>query len=108
MERKKYNLHSSKSDGVQTHIQLQSSEKNSEFLRNLLEVKLFWSDLNSSSSDVECSGPLDTDSDNVSTQPCLFDRLVVNSPSTSASNITTSDTQALINLTILQQLTAIG
>ena len=47
-----------------------------------------------------------TDSDDVGSQPRLFDKLVVDGQSTSASK--TSDTQALINQTILQQLTAIG
>ena len=40
-------------------------------------------------------------------QGYLYDRLVVDSPSTS-SKITTSGTQSLINQTIFQQLTAIG
>ena len=113
MERKKYNLLSSKSDGVQTPIQLQLSEDN-EFLKNLLEMNSPGhaqqaSDLNSSISDLDCSGLVDTsESDNASAQLCSFDRLIVDSPSTSASKTTTSDTKALINQTILQQLTAIG
>ena len=37
MEKKKYNLRSAKSEGVQIPIQLQLSEDN-EFLMNLLEV----------------------------------------------------------------------
>ena len=48
------------------------------------------------------------ESDIGSTRARLFDRLVVDSPSTSTSKTTTPDTQSLINQTILQQLTAIG
>ena len=84
---------------MQTPIQLQSSDD--KFLRNLLEV-------NSSSSELDCSGLVDTDSDNASTQLRSFDRLTVDGPSTSANKTCNSDTQALINQTILQQLTAIG
>ena len=113
MERKKHNLRSAKSDGVQTPIQLQLSDNN-KFLKNLLEVNSSGhaqqaSDLNSSNSDLDCSGLVDTsECNNASTQPRLFDTLVVDSPSTSASKTTTSDAQALINQTILQQLTAIS
>ena len=50
-----------------------------------------------------CSGLVDTsESDDAIAQPRSFDRLIVNSPSTSASKTTTSDTEALINQTILQ------
>ena len=57
MERKKYNLRSAKSDGVQTPIQLQLSEDN-KFLKNLLEVNSSGhsqqaSDQNFSSSDLD-------------------------------------------------------
>ena len=89
------------------------SEDNA-FLKNLLEVKSPGhaqqdSDPNSSISDLDCSGLVDTsENDDAGAQPRSFDRLVVDSPSTSASKTTTSDTQALINQTILQQLTAIG
>ena len=113
MEREKYNLRSAKSDGVQTPIQLQLLE-DYKFLKNLLEVNSPGhtqqaSDLNSSNSDLDCSGLLNSlESDNASIPPRSFDRLVVDGPSTSASNATNSDTQALINQTILQQLTAIG
>ena len=48
------------------------------------------------------------ESDNTSTQVCSFDRLMGGSPSTSTSKNSTLDTQALINQTILQQLSAIG
>ena len=107
MERKKYNLCSARSDGVQTPIQLQFSEDN-EHLKNLLEVNEV-SDQNSSSSDLNCSGLMKTsESDNASTQACSFDRLVVDSSSTCTSKTLTLDTQALINQTILQQLSAIG
>ena len=79
---------------------------------NLLYSKLVANgekeDLNSSISDLDCSGLVDTDSNDASTQPSSFDRLAVDSPSTSVSKTTTSDTQALINETILQQLTAIS
>ena len=111
--RKKYNLRSAKSDGVQIPIQLQLSE-DSKFLKNLLEVNSPGhaqqaSDLNSSTSDLDCSGLLNTSEiSNASTEPRSFDRLVVDSPSTSTSKPPTSDTQALINQTILKQLTAIG
>ena len=104
---------SAKGYGVQIPIQLQLSEDN-QFLKNLLEVNSPGhaeqaSDQNSSSSDLDCSGLLNTsESDNVSTQVCSFDRLVVDSPNTSTSKTMTSDTQSLINQTILQQLTAIG
>ena len=109
MERTKYNLHSGKSDGVQTLIQLQSLDNN-EFLRNLLEVNSSGhaqqdSDLNSSSSEPDCIGLVDTDSDDVSTQTRSFDRLTVDGPSTSAKQTSNSDTQDLINQTVLQQLT---
>ena len=99
MEKKKYNLCSAKSDGVQIPIQLQLSEDN-KFL-NLLEVNSPGhaqqaSDLNSFNRDLDCSGLLNTsESDNASTQPRSFDRLAVDSPSTSTSKTTPSDTQAL-------------
>ena len=48
------------------------------------------------------------DSDDAGTHTCSFNRLTSEGPSTSASKSMTSDTQALINQTILQQLTAIG
>ena len=106
-------MRSAKSDGVQIPIERQLSEDN-KFLKNLLEVHSpghaqHVSDLNSSNSDLDCSDLLNTsESDNASTQACSFYRLVVDSPSTSTSKTTTSDTQALINQTFLQQLTATG
>ena len=42
------------------------------------------------------------------TQACSFDRLVVDSPSTSTIKTVAFDTQSLMNQTILQQLTVIG
>ena len=51
---------------------------------------------------------MDTDSDNASTPMRSFDRLTVNGPSTSPNKISNSDTQDLINQTILQQLTVIS
>ena len=83
-------------------------------MKNLLEVNSPGhsqqaSDLNSSNSDLDCSDLLNTsESDDASTQACSFDRLMVDSPSTSTSKTTTPDAQSLINQTILQQLTAIG
>ena len=105
-------MRSAKSDGVQIPIQLQLSEDN-KFFKNLLEANSPGhaqqaSDLNSSNSDLDSSGLLNTsESDDASTQARSFDRLVVDSPSTSTSKTTTSDTQSLINQTILQQLTVI-
>ena len=49
-----------------------------------------------------------SDSDDAGTQPQMFDRLASESLSTSADKQTTSDAQALIKETILQQLSAIG
>ena len=67
------------------------------------------SNQNSSSSDLDCNGLLDTsESDNASTQVRSFERLVVNSASTSTSKTSTLHTQALINQIILQQLSFIG
>ena len=66
------------------------------------------SDPNSSISDLDCSRLLDTsESDDASAQARSFNRLIVDSPSTSVTKTTTSDIQAPINQTILQQLTAI-
>ena len=64
MERKKYNLHSAKSDSVQIPIQLQLSEDN-EFLKNLPEVNSPGhaqqaSDLNSFNSELDCSDLFNT------------------------------------------------
>ena len=103
MERKEYNFRSTKSDGVQTPIQLQLLEDD-EFLKNLLEVNSSGhgqqaSDQNSSSSDLNCSALMNSESNNAGTQACSFDRLVVDSPSTSTSKISTLDTQALVNQT---------
>ena len=61
-----------KSDGVQTPIQLQSSDDN-EFLWNLLKVNSSGhtqqdSEPNSSSSELDYSSLVDTDSDDASTQ----------------------------------------
>ena len=113
MERKKYNLRSARSEGVQMSIQLQHSEDN-EFLTNLLEVNSPGyaqqaSAQNSFVSDLDCSGLMESSGNHdVGTQACLFDRLVVNSPRTSTSKTVTADTQAVINQTILEQLSAIG
>ena len=107
MEMKKYFLRSAKSESVQIPIQLQLSEDN-DFLKNLLEVNFLGhaqqtSDQNSSGSELECRGLMNTlASDDTSTQVRTFDRLV------KVSKITTSDTQSLINQAILQLLTAIG
>ena len=64
-------------------------------------------------SDLNCSDLMDTSqSGNTSTEVHSFDRLVVDSTSTtlstSASETVFSDTQSIINQTILQQLTAVG
>ena len=97
MERKKYNLRSAKSDGVQTPIQLQLS-KESECLKNLREVNSPGHaqqdvDKNSSSSDFYCSALLNTsESDDAGTQMPSFDRLVVDTPSTSTSKPVTLHT----------------
>ena len=48
------------------------------------------------------------DSDDASTQMHLFNHLVSDGPSTSASETNLLDTQALINQQILQPLNAIG
>ena len=95
------------SDGVRTPIQLHLSDDH-EFLKNLLEVNSPGhaqeaSDLNSCNSDLDCSVLLNSlGSDDASTQPRSFDRLVVNNLSTSASKTVNLDAQALINQTILQ------
>ena len=105
-------MRSAKSEAVQILIQLQLSEDN-KFLKNLLEVNSPGhvhkaSDLNSSNSDLDCSGLLNTlESNDASTQRS-FHRLIVESPSTSTSKSTTSDTQAVVNQSLLQQLAAIG
>ena len=106
MEKKKHNLCSAKSDGVQSSIQLQSDDN--KFLRNLLEVNSFGhtqqdSHLNSSSSELDCSGLVDIDNNDASTHPRSFDRLTVAYRSTSADKTSNADTQDLINQTILQQ-----
>ena len=49
-----------------------------------------------------------SDSDDAGTQPRSLDRLASEGPSTSVNKQTTSDAQAIINQTILQQLSAIG
>ena len=96
---------------MQTPIQLQSSE-DQEFLKNLLNLLNSpghaQQSLNSSHSDLNCSVLLNSsESNDASTQPRLFDRLVLDGSSTSASKTTNSDTKALINQNILEQLTAI-
>ena len=83
MERKKYNLRSAKSDGVQTPIQLQLSKDN-DFLKNLLEAHSPGhtqqaSDQISFTRDLHCSTSMD-ESDDACTQVCSFDKLVVDSP----------------------------
>ena len=112
MERKTYNLRPEKSDGVQTPLQMHLSEDH-KFLTKLLNNSLAHAqqalDPNFSDSDLDGSEMVNSlDSDDAGTQPHSFDRLVSEGPSTSASKPMTSDTQALINQTILQQLTAIG
>ena len=58
---------------------------------------------------MDCSGLMvSLDSDNVGTQTRSFDRLMINSPSTATSKVVTVDTQAVINQTILKQLSVIG
>ena len=49
-----------------------------------------------------------SDSNDAGTQPRPFDRLAAEGPSTSANKQTTSDTQAIINQTILHHLSAIS
>ena len=76
MEKNKYNL--PKSEGVQIPIQLQLSEGN-KFSMNLQELNSPGhvqqsSDQNSSETDLDCSGLMETlDSDDVSTRARLFD-----------------------------------
>ena len=67
------------------------------------------SDPNSSGSDLDGSAFVNlSDNDDAGTQPWSFDRLATEGPSTSANKHTTSDTQAIINQTILQHLSAIS
>ena len=108
----KYNLRSFKSDGVQAPILMHLSEDH-DFLTNLLDDSPAHAqqdtDSNSSGSDLDGSALVNSsDSDDAGTQPRSFDRLATEGPSTSANKHTTSDAQALINQTILQQLSAIG
>ena len=112
MEKKKYNLRSFKSDGVQAPIQMHLLEDHN-FLTNLLGDSPAHAqqdtDPNSSGSDLDGSALVNSsDSDDAGIQPRSFDRLATEGPSTSANKHTTSDAQALINQTILQQLSAIG
>ena len=112
MEKKKYNLRSGKSDGVQAPIQMHLSEDH-DFLTNLLGNASAHaqpdSDSNSSASDLDGSAFVNSsDSDDAGTQPHSFDRLAAEGPSTSANKHTTPDTQAIINQTILQHLSAIS
>ena len=93
MGRNKYNLHSAMSDN--------------KFLKNLLEHNSPGhaqqaSDQNSSGSDFDCGVSMNTSKSNdASTQACSFDRLVVDSPSTSTDKIVTLGTQSLINQTAI-------
>ena len=112
MEKKKYNLRSVKSDGVQAPIQMHLS-KDHNFLTNLLGNSFAHaqqdSDPNSSGSDLDGSALVNlSESDDAGTQPRFFDRLATECPSTSAIKQTTSNTQAIINQTILQHLSAIS
>ena len=79
MERKKYNLRSVKSDGVQAPIQMHLSE-NHEFLMNLLGNSPAHaqqdSGPNPSGSDLDGRALVNSsDSDDAGTQSCSFDRL---------------------------------
>ena len=112
MEKKKYNLRSGKSDGVQAPIQMHLLG-DYDFLTNLLGDSTAHaqqdSDPNILGSDLDVSALMNSShSDNVGTQPWSFDRLASENPSTSADNRTTSDAQAIINQTILQQFSVIG
>ena len=112
MEKKKYNLRSVKSDGVQAPIQMHLSEDHN-FLTNLPGNSSAHaqqdSDPNSSGSDLDGSALVNSsDSDDAGTQPRSFDRLATEGPSTSTNKQTTSDTKAIINQTILQHLSAIS
>ena len=84
MEKKKYNLHSFKSDGVQAPIQMHLSEDH-HFLANLLGDSPTHAqqdtDPNSSGSDLDGSALVNlSDSDDAATQQRSFDRLATKVP----------------------------
>ena len=99
MEKIKYNLDFAKSDGVQIPIQLQLLENN-DFFKNFLKLTLLAMPSKFLiKNHLDCSGLLNTLERSEYTQVCLFERLVVDSPSISTSKTVTSDTQSLINQT---------
>ena len=106
MEKKKYNLHSARTETVQIPIQVQVSD-DSEFLNLLGNTPVAQPDSDASSnsdSDLDLSAVLaGSDSDDVSTQGRSFDRLQSEIPSTSAA----VPDQALVNQQILAQLSVI-
>ena len=112
MEKKKYNLRSTKSDSSEVPVQLQISN-DSDFITNLLGSQTLAmaqqaSQNSSSDSDLDCSALVnETDSDDASTPVRSFNRFEPEASTSSTQQNNSQDVQALVNHQILSQLSAI-
>ena len=112
MERKKYNLRSSKSESNQIPLELHLSDDN-DFVMNLLGHKKNTmshqdSDSSLSGSELDCDTILHSDTDGAGTSGCSFNCLQVENDSKVAHDLHFQETQSLVNQQILSQLTAIS
>ena len=110
MERKKYNLRSSKSETSQIPLDLHLSD---DFVTNLLGHKQIImshqdSDSSLSGSELDCDAILHSDSDGAGTSGRSFNRLQVENDSKVAHDLHFQETQSLVNQQILSQLTTIS
>ena len=112
MEKKKYNLRSTKSETIQIPLELHLSDDN-VFVTNLLGHKkstMSHQDLDSSlsGSELDCDNVIQSDSHGAGPSGCSFNRLQVETPSKVAADLQFQETQSLVNQQILSQLTAIN
>ena len=100
--KKKYNLQSGKSEGIQVPVQLQLSSDN-DFIMNLLSsntLAMAQQELQNSSSDgeLDCSATINrSDNDNASTSGHSFNRLEPETSSHPTQNSDSNGVQALVN-----------
>ena len=102
MEKKKYNLRSTKSDSIEVPVQLQISNDN-DFVTNLLGSQILTmaqqeSQNSSSDSELDCSALVnETDSDDASNPVRSFNRFEPEASTSSAQQNNSQDVQAIQN-----------
>ena len=112
MEKRKYNLRSTRNDDLQIPVQLQFSDNN--VLTNLLgfnDIGGTQGDFNSSSleSELDFGGIVEhSDSDDSGTQTRSFNRLHLDNPTTSTHTTAALSPDSMITQKVLDQLQLIG